>query len=910
VTSRQVEQVLARLHKVKKSGSGWSASCPCRADDDNPSISVGEGADGRALIHCHRGDGCSTDEICKAMGMEIGDLFPPAPAEKPKSSSGPGRLEDTYKYLDEHGRLVMEVLRYRDEDGKKTFRQRRPSEDGTGWSWSTSGIKKPLYRLPEVLEAARNRHIVFVVEGEKDVHSIEREGYVATTNPGGAGGPHQNKWLPDHTASLKGARVIVVADNDEPGLRHAHAVVDELQKAEIPVKLRVAPAPYKDVSEFLGAGGNLTDLQELDRSEPESPDSDLNHEEVSKFSKILTVLQELESRKDMEDAAKLARARGLISAELSEDLTNPGRLVRWTELIEETDDDGYDWLIPGMLERQERVMIVAAEGVGKALALDTPIPTPSGWTTMGELSVGDEVLGGDGKPCRVTFTTPVMTERPCFTVRFTDGTEIVADAEHQWVTQTLNERESRKPAQIRTTAEIAASIRAKRSTRALEHSVATVAPLDLPEVDLPISPYTLGAWLGDGTTLDGAITNEDDGVIERITNDGYEIVHRPSTKNVYGIYGLKVALRGAGLLGAKHIPITYLRASLDQRLDLMRGLMDTDGSIDKRGTCEFSVIHEPLADGFLELCHTLGIKATKRKGPAMLNGIDHGPRYRITFRTDLPVFGLARKAARLPARLPTERGRRRYIEEVEPRESVPVRCIQVDCPSSTYLCGSEMIVTHNTMLARQVAILSGAGVHPFTLGRMKPVRTLFVDLENPERIIRRTSRKILNGVRTAYEKNADPEAMLWVKPDGINILKAADRAALEEKIEKTKPELLVLGPLYKSFVDPGNKTAEATAIEVAMILDEIRTTHGCALWLEHHAPLGNSLSARDLRPMGSAVWMRWPEFGYALAPDPTAVGTDPIYDVKQWRGPRDIRKWPTKMKRSSLFPFEVIEYSS
>ena len=580
MTSRQVEQVLARLHKVKKSGSGWSASCPCRADDDNPSISVGEGADGRALIHCHRGDGCSTDEICKAMGMEIGDLFPPAPAEKPKSSSGPGKLEDTYKYLDEHKRLVMEVLRYRDEDGKKTFRQRRPSEDGTGWSWSTSGIKKPLYRLPEVLEAARNRHIVFVVEGEKDVHSIEREGYVATTNPGGAGGPHQNKWLPDHTASLKGARVIVVADNDEPGLRHAHAVVDELQKAEIPVKLRIAPAPYKDVSEFLGAGGNLTDLQELDRSEPESPDSDLNHEEPSKFSKILTVLQELESRKDMEDAAKLARARGLISAELSEDLTNPGRLVRWTELIEETDDDGYDWLIPGMLERQERVMIVAAEGVGK------------------------------------------------------------------------------------------------------------------------------------------------------------------------------------------------------------------------------------------------------------------------------------------------------------------------------------------TMLARQVAILSGAGVHPFTLGRMKPVRTLFVDLENPERIIRRTSRKILNGVRTAYEKNADPEAMLWVKPDGINILKAADRAALEEKIEKTKPELLVLGPLYKSFVDPGNKTAEATAIEVAMILDEIRTSHNCALWLEHHAPLGNSLNARDLRPMGSAVWMRWPEFGYALAPDPTAVGPDPIYDVKQWRGPRDIRKWPTKMKRSSLFPFEVIEYSS
>jgi replicative DNA helicase len=214
-----------------------------------------------------------------------------------------------------------------------------------------------------------------------------------------------------------------------------------------------------------------------------------------------------------------------------------------------------------------------------------------------------------------------------------------------------------------------------------------------------------------------------------------------------------------------------------------------------------------------------------------------------------------------------------------------------------------------TMLARQVAILSGAGVHPFTFGRMKPVRTLFVDLENPERIIRRTSRKILSAVRSSYDRKADPEAHLWIKPDGLNILKPADRALLEAKIEETKPELLVLGPLYKAFIDPGNRTAEATAIEVALILDNIRTTYGCALWLEHHAPLGNSLSARDLRPMGSAVWMRWPEFGYALAPDPTAVGS-PTYEVKQWRGPRDIRQWPTKMKRGTLFPFEVIEYSS
>ena len=572
--SPQVENVLKRLHKVRRAGNQWDAACPCRADDNNPSVSVGEGADGRALIHCHRGDGCDTTQICDALGLTINDLFPPP--EEPRQQ-GPGRLEDTYDYLDADGELVFQVLRYRDADGKKTFRQRQPDGRG-GWDWKTSGLEKPLYRLPDVLAAAAAGGVVVVCEGEKDVHALERAGYVATTNPGGAGGPNQSKWLPQYTRALEGARVVIVCDNDEPGWRHARAVAASLTAAGIEHRLKAPPVPHKDVADLLGVGGTVADLVDL-TDDPDVPVERLEEpvSETDEFSSILVALQELATR-DLEPEAKIARARGLLSTAGEGPARNPGRLVRWTTLINETDDDGYDWLIPGMLERQERVMIVAAEGVGK------------------------------------------------------------------------------------------------------------------------------------------------------------------------------------------------------------------------------------------------------------------------------------------------------------------------------------------TMLARQVAILAGAGVHPFTLGRMRPVKTLFVDLENPERIIRRTSRKILGALHRAYESNADPEAHLWVKPDGINLLKPTDRMLLEEQIEKIEPELLVLGPLYKAFIDPGNRTAEATAIEVALILDEIRTTYGCALWLEHHAPLGNSLSARDLRPMGSAVWMRWPEFGYALAPDPTAVG-DPVYEVKQWRGPRDLRQWPVRMKRSTLFPFEVIEFS-
>ena len=212
-----------------------------------------------------------------------------------------------------------------------------------------------------------------------------------------------------------------------------------------------------------------------------------------------------------------------------------------------------------------------------------------------------------------------------------------------------------------------------------------------------------------------------------------------------------------------------------------------------------------------------------------------------------------------------------------------------------------------TMLARQVAILSGCGINPFTYQRMKQVRTLTVDLENPERIIRRTSTAILKAAMgRGYTK--EPTAKLLVKPAGLDLLKSEDRMVLEKAIEEAQPELLVMGPLYKAFIDPGGRTSEAVAVEVARYLDYVRDTYKCALWLEHHAPLGESMTNRQMRPFGSAVWSRWPEFGIALQQDLTSGGPH-VYDVRHFRGARDERPFPTKMRRGKLFPFEVIEYA-
>jgi replicative DNA helicase len=212
-----------------------------------------------------------------------------------------------------------------------------------------------------------------------------------------------------------------------------------------------------------------------------------------------------------------------------------------------------------------------------------------------------------------------------------------------------------------------------------------------------------------------------------------------------------------------------------------------------------------------------------------------------------------------------------------------------------------------TFLARQVALLTAAGIHPFTFEQMKPIRTLMVDLENPARIIRRTSRAIQER-STKYGFCAEPVAHLLIKPDGLDLMKTSDRAYLEEQIEIVKPDMLFLGPIYKSFIDPGGRTSESIAIEIAKYFDSLRTYYDFGMWLEHHAPLGSSMSSRDLRPFGSAVWSRWPEFGLSLQPDPTAT-EGYVYEVKHFRGARDKRQFPTKMTRGTLFPFEVLEFA-
>jgi replicative DNA helicase len=231
-------------------------------------------------------------------------------------------------------------------------------------------------------------------------------------------------------------------------------------------------------------------------------------------------------------------------------------------------DEVTNGLHPGQM-----IIIAARPGVGKALALDTLLPTPTGWTTMAEVRVGDKLLGADGRPTRVVAATDVMLGRPCYEVEFSDGTTIVADAAHQWLTETRASRKStqaaaagynryrsqRTFAAVRTTREIAQTLRCNTKERRLNHSVMNAKPLELTERDLLVPPYTLGAWLGDGASAAAQITTADPEIVIRVEAEGLVAVPSRTAKYRYQLRlpeKAPVASENCTVCGEEFVPRT------------------------------------------------------------------------------------------------------------------------------------------------------------------------------------------------------------------------------------------------------------------------------------------------------------------------------------------------------------------
>ena len=340
----------------------------------------------------------------------------------------------------------------------------------------------------------------------------------------------------------------------------------------------------------------------------------------------------------------------------------------------------------------------------KGLPLDTEILTINGWSTIGDLRVGDKIFDKNGKETTIVHKSEIHTN-PCYKIIFDNGDSIVADHEHRWEIAFKCNKTKENPdgykSVIMTTEDIYKYLQNYERTSSTIPKILNPKPIILPDKDLPIDPYVLGVWLGDGSKNCGCITQaKNSPVWEEIKNRGYEVgengQHSPERENVEmrTVYGLRTLLRHLGILSQKNIPNIYYTASYNQRLDLLRGFMDTDGYYHAgRKRFVMSTGQEWQRDCLIKLLGTLGIKSTvfnslRKCGDKSFQAWD------ICFSTnEINPFLVRNKEIELPTK---HKNSFRNIKSVEHYNTVPTQCIEVDSPTHTFLCTNKCIVTHNT----------------------------------------------------------------------------------------------------------------------------------------------------------------------------------------------------------------------
>lgn len=397
-------------------------------------------------------------------------------------------------------------------------------------------------------------------------------------------------------------------------------------------------------------------------------------------------------------------------------------------------------LIFGFIDEDEHrqiqyALIEEARKNGKGVMLDEELPTPNGWRKMGDLHVGDVVFGQDGKPSTIVAESEIF-DKPTYLITFEDGASFKVTDDHIWTVQTKQSRRHANNYRTYDTSQVSRRkyrdggwfetttqemyddehffhTRADGMGREYKYRIPMCLPVEYTEKELPIDPYSFGYWIGDGASAGAAITvdwNDLDEVIGNLEASGHICTVRKRCGDKAATVAIDVntsaapysnaftnALRSLGVLGNKHIPDIYLQASVAQRMELLRGLMDTDGYCSKAGQCEFVQKNEAIVDQLIELCSSLGIKATKRSKIARCNGKPAGVVYQVQFFTDKEhsCFRLKRKHDRLKDRL-APRMSCKSIVSIERIPNEPTKCIAIDNDSHLYLVGHQYTATHNS----------------------------------------------------------------------------------------------------------------------------------------------------------------------------------------------------------------------
>lgn len=357
------------------------------------------------------------------------------------------------------------------------------------------------------------------------------------------------------------------------------------------------------------------------------------------------------------------------------------------------------------------------------LAIDTPVATTSGWSTIGDIQPGEFVFDENGQPVKVVAKTDRFVG-DCYELQFGNGERIVADANHLWAVHSFQDRmaeggswyPTRRDLQIHTTAELADTILTNHKRAKTNWSIPAMGQIDLPDADLPLDPYLLGVWLGDGSHSSGTIAGIDPEIRQFFDDAGY--VTQQYSEYHFHVTGLVGEIRSLGLFKNKHVPELYLRGSAKQRLALLQGLMDTDGTVNRYGGCRFFNTNERLIDAVYEIVASLGANPRRGKQKYTIPSGEKKTGFYVDWPSSFHAFRLKRKAEKQVLRSPRER----TIQSITKVDDRAVQCIVVDSPSHLFAVGRSFMLTHNCDVPGYNAML---------------FRRTFADLALPEALMDR-----------------------------------------------------------------------------------------------------------------------------------------------------------------------------